>query len=64
MICFIEGRKKLDIQQITVLLFTFWEKHTGLETTSENLYVQIKEGSLAAIFINRLRLYLHTVTFN
>lgn len=35
----IEGRKKLDIQQIAVFLFTFWETHTRSETTSENLYV-------------------------
>lgn len=64
MIYLIEGRNKLDIKQITVFLFTFWETHTRSETTSENLYVQIKEGSLATLFVNRLRLYLHTVTFN
>lgn len=35
----IEGRKELDIQQITIFLFTFRETLTRSETTSENLYV-------------------------
>lgn len=49
-------KKEVNIQQITVLFFTFWETYIKSETTSENLCVQTKRGSLAALFINRLRI--------
>lgn len=60
----IKSRKKFRHPANCCFLIYIWEKHTRSEATSENLYVQIKEVSLAVLFINRLRFCLHTVTFN
>lgn len=58
-------KKKKEVRHPANCCFLIyvWETHTRSEATSGNLYVQIKEVSLAVLFINRLRLCL-TVTFN